>query len=268
MSVASTLPMTSSSLPPMSPPRLRRDASWPHLRPPFRRPRGWPFLGRPPQRRSSRRRHQTRPRWIRGHLGRRPTSNSPLRPPLTFVSVFLLVPAIGHLGAVHKEGDIVTAWAHWNAHSSLRTASTSGHAHGHGAHPGTCCACLRPAASALQLPPAAINYRQSAHLPVMKKLPGQFGMPGPEYNLLLVFIPCVHPRVKLCVLCSRIFPASLALPGSRLLARPRTTTTRSCLSTTLPPLDIPACLAPCLTAPLLPTRTSNIYGKTFQINTT
>nr|XP_061840467.1 uncharacterized protein LOC133621984 [Nerophis lumbriciformis] len=124
---------------------------WRHSRLPSGRPRRWSFLGRPPRRllrRSTRRRHQTRPRWIRGHLGRRPTSSSPLHPPLTFDLCVLVVPARGHLGAVHKEGDTVTARAHWNASSSLRAASTAGHAHDCGADLGTRRARLRPAAAA------------------------------------------------------------------------------------------------------------------------
>ncbi|XP_061760990.1 uncharacterized protein LOC133555674 [Nerophis ophidion] len=147
-SAAFTPPSSYASTLQTSPPRFWRDAPWRHSRPPPRLPRWCPFLGCPPRRRqlhSTRRRHQTRPRWIRGHLGWRPTTSSPLRPPLTFVPVLLVFRPVGHLEAVHKKGGTVTVQT--PASAARPSVRHSGHAHGR-THPGTSRARPRPAAAA------------------------------------------------------------------------------------------------------------------------
>ncbi|XP_061895269.1 uncharacterized protein LOC133644626 [Entelurus aequoreus] len=205
---------------------------WRHYRPPFRRPRWWPYLGRPPrrpQRHSTRRRHQTRPRWIRGHLGRRPTTSSPLRPPLTFVSVFLfVVRPVGHLEAVHKEGGTVTAQTPANAsHLSVRSSErTSGHAHER-AHPGARRARLRPPADASCKRSPAFSTPARNEGPALissHNLPGGAGvvvftLRFPCSPVIPCCSPCCSPCPPDCLLDSRplawtFFSDAFLSPGS------------------------------------------------------
>nr|XP_061830532.1 uncharacterized protein DKFZp434B061-like [Nerophis lumbriciformis] len=191
-------PMTSSSTPPpMSYPRFRRDAPWRQSRPPSRRPRWWPSLGRPPrrlQRRSSRRRHQTRPRWIRGHWGRRPTTSSPLHPPL-------FREYVGHLESVHRGGILLRLRLLPTPLIRLcapRDTPTGAHMQGRAAR-----------VSALLQPPAAITRWQSAHLRLIRarSIKDQWTQGSSrELSFLMVYLPSVA-----CVSISPGSPSGLRL---------------------------------------------------------
>nr|XP_061780374.1 uncharacterized protein LOC133571867 isoform X2 [Nerophis lumbriciformis] len=210
-------PMTSSSTPPpMSYPRFRRDAPWRQSRPPSRRPRWWPSLGRPPrrlQRRSSRRRHQTRPRWIRGHWGRRPTTSSPLHPPL-------FREYVGHLESVHRGGILLRLRLLPTPLIRLcapRDTPTGAHIQGRAAR-----------VPALQQPPAAFTHRQSTLLGLMRagSIKDQWTQGSArELSFLMVYLPSrVFPPRDL-----PLFPRCFwtAFFVSRLLTRPWTLTSLS-----------------------------------------
>nr|XP_061801122.1 uncharacterized protein LOC133592502 isoform X2 [Nerophis lumbriciformis] len=191
-------PMTSSSTPPpTSYPRFRRDAPWRQSRPPSRRPRWWPSLGRPPrrlQRRSSRRRHQTRPRWIRGHWGRRPTTSSPLHPPL-------FREYVGHLESVHRGGILLRLRLLPTPLIRLcapRDTPTGAHIQGRAAR-----------VPALLQPPAAITRWQSAHLRLIRarSIKDQWTQGSSrELSFLMVYLPSVA-----CVSISPGSPSGLRL---------------------------------------------------------